>query len=232
MLERWITALRTEDAGDEAPETTRERLKDRFPKNATRRMTRLGLALGSTFGPFEAREDDAVVYASAYAETLALEAYLDSFPAPSPTLFQTSIHPSSVQQSLILRQQPVREFFPVTGGENLPAQALLVALLCEAPRVLLCGGEERGGWLLEASRASARTFAFTLALSRDPAGALARIRLSDLPASDLRPTASDPPLPAPLSSLPLPAFFDLLHHRRPFDAAVSPGRRLSLTWLA
>lgn len=228
MVERWITALHTDDAGDETPAATRERLKPLFPPGATRRMTRLGLVLGATLGPLAAGEEDDIVYASCYAETMALEGYLDSFPSPSPTLFQTSIHPSSVQQNLILRQRPVHRLFPVTGGENLPAQALLVALLCDAPRVLLCGGEERGGWLLEQNRASARTYAFTLALSRSPAGALARLAVSDLtPPSGL---SSQPS--SLLSPLPLPAFFDLLHHRRPFDAAVAPGRCLALTWLA
>ena len=219
MLERWITALRTDDAGLESPADTRERLKDQFPRNATRRMTQLGLALGAVLGPLRPGEDDALVYASVHAETRALEAYLDSFPTPSPTLFQTSIHPSSVQQNLILHQQPVRQFLPLTGVENLPAQALLAALLCDTPRVLLCGGEERGGWLVSHRRASDRTFAFALGLSDSPAGALGRVRLapSDSPASAFVP-------------LPLAGFFDLLHARRPLDADVSPGRRLTLEW--
>lgn len=219
MLERWITALRTEDASTESPAETRERLKSLFAPGATRRMTQLGIALGSALRPVAPTENDTVIYASTYAETRALEAYLDSFPAPSPTLFQTSIHPSSVQQNLIQRQQAVREFLPVTGGENLPAQALLAALLSDSPRTILCGGEERGGWLLEQGRASNRTFAFALALSRDPADALGRIRLTDtaVPAS---------------ASFPLPLFFDHLRDRRAFDAVVSPGRRLQLDWTA
>src|SRR5690606_206111 len=105
MFERWITALHTEEIGeDESPGAARERLKDRFPKNATRRMTQLGLLLGHVLEPLTPTEDDVLIYASAYAETRALEAYLDSFPNPSPTLFQTSIHPSAVQQSFILHQ--------------------------------------------------------------------------------------------------------------------------------
>lgn len=217
MLERWITDLRTDDAGLEPAADTRERLRDLFPKGATRRMTQLGLALGSTLGPLRPGGDDAIVYASVHAETRALEAYLDSFPTPSPTLFQTSIHPSSVQQNLILLQQPVRQFLPLTGIDNLPAQALLAALLCEAPRVLLCGGEERGGWLVGHRHASDRTFAFTLALSADPTGAVGRVRLAAASTQAITP-------------LPLSAFFDLLHARRAFDADVSPGRRLTLEW--
>jgi hypothetical protein len=221
MLERWITALHTEDAGQEAPAATRERLKDRFPKNATRRMTQLGLTLGAAFNPVQVGADDTVVYASSYSETNALEGYLESFPNPSPTLFQTSIHPSAIQQNLILRQQAIARFFPVSGGDNLPAQALLVALLDAAPRVILCGGEERGGWIREQGHASESTFAFALALARAPAGAIGRIRL-DFPAGDAP--------SAPAGALPLPAFFNLLHARRPFDAIISPGRRLTVAW--
>jgi hypothetical protein len=225
-LQRWITALRVEDAGAEEAAATRDRLKERFPKNATRRMTQLGLMLGSVLEPLAPGVDDALVYASTFAEARTLEAYLDSFPAPSPTLFQTSIHPSAVQQNLILRQQAVREFFPVTGGQDLPVRALLVALLCEAPRVLLCGGEERGGWLLEHQRASDRTFAFALALSTDPAGALGHIALSTAGSAAL---SSVVPSLCPLS---LPVFFEHLRDRRPIDALVLPGRRLVLRWLA
>lgn len=216
-LERWITAVSCEDAAAEPAGETRERFKALFPPGATRRMTQLGITLGAALRPLEPGENDTVVYASTYAETRALEAYLDSFPAPSPTLFQTSIHPSSVQQNLIQRQQPVRHLFPVTGGADLPVQALLVALLSDTPRTLLCGGEERGGWLLEQNRASARTFAFALALSTSPENALGRISLASVP-------------PSPVQPLGLPAFFDLLRARKPFDAVVAEERRLSIDW--
>ena len=219
-LERWITAVACEDAGSEDAAATRERFKALFPPGATRRMTQLGITLGAALRPLAPAENDTLVYASTYAETRALEAYLDSFPSPSPTLFQTSIHPSSVQQNLIQRQQPVRHLFPVTGGVDLPVQSLLVALLADTPRAILCGGEERGGWLLEQGRASARTFAFALALSTESAGALGHISLSSV-----APSLS-------LPSLPLPEFFEHLRDRRPIDALVSPGRRLFLRWLA
>jgi len=217
MLERFITALHTEDASLEEPAATRERLKDHFPKNTTRRMTQLGLLVGASLEPLAPAEGDTVVYASGYAETRALEGYLDSFPAPSPTLFQTSIHPSAVQQALIARQQAVREFFPLTGDAYLPAQALQVALLAESPRTILCGGEERGTWLLAAGLSSPRSFAFALALSTSPAGALARLTL----------TAESGPANACLT---LTEFFGLLLVRRSFDAAISPCLRLTLAW--
>jgi len=228
MLERWITALHTEDVGLEAPAATRERLKDRFPKNATRRMTQLGLLMGTALEPLQPACDDTLVYASAYAETRALEAYLDSFPNPSPTLFQTSIHPSAVQQSLITHQRPLSQFIPLTGGSYLPAQALLTACLAQTPRVILCGGEERGTWLLEHGRASERTFAFALSLTAvETTHALGRITLDFTPASPSETNAAATPEP-----LRLTAFFDLLHNRVNFSGQVLPGRRLSLDWCA
>ena len=157
MLERHLHALSVADVGGEDLAATRERLKDRFPRGATRRMTQLGMLIGAALEEMAPRPDDALVYASAYAETRALEDYLDSFPTASPTLFQTSIHPSAVQQALITRQLQIGEFFPLTGRAHLVAHALQAALLSPADRVLLCGGEERGTWLLEQHAASDRT---------------------------------------------------------------------------
>src|SRR5262249_53151752 len=110
-----------------------------------------------------------------FAETRALEEFLTSFPNPSPLLFQTSIHPSGVQQVLIGRQQPVGRVWPLAGRARLVEQALMTALLEPAARVALVGGEERGSWLLEQGRASARAFAFACVLTRDPEGARARV---------------------------------------------------------
>ncbi len=226
MPELFIHAARTDHAGAEEPAVTRERLKEIFPKLASRRMTQLGLVMGHTLLPLAPGEHDTIIYASEYAETRALEGYLDSFPSASPTLFQTSIHPSAVQQSLIGRQQPVREFFPVTGHHHLVARALQTACLVDAPRVLLCGGEERGTWLLEKGTASDRTFAFTLALSREPAGALGRIAL-ELVAT---PTTHAITPEDPTAVLALHIFFDALHERRALALAAAPGLRLTLDW--
>lgn len=220
MLERYVHALSVADVGDEEPAATRERLKERFPRGATRRMTQLGLLVGAALEDIGPRADDALVYASAYAETRALEGYLESFPAASPTLFQTSIHPSAVQQAMIARQLPLGEFFPLTGRAQLVAHALQTALLSPAPRVLLCGGEERGTWLLEQRAASDRTFAFALALGAEPDGALARVTLAPV-AAELAAT-----------DLTLPDFFDALRARQPVDRVAAPGLHLSLTWLA
>ncbi|HZZ56449.1 MAG TPA: hypothetical protein VFE31_01370 [Opitutaceae bacterium] len=176
MIERFITAAAAEDPGAETPAATRERLQAAFPRGTTRRMTQLGLLIGSVLQATAPGECDAVIYASTYAENQALEEYLASFPTASPTLFQTSIHPSAVQQVLIARQQPVRELFPLTGKPGLGSRALALAALCPGERVVVCGGEERGTWLREAGSASEETFAFALGLSPAPEGAIGRLR--------------------------------------------------------
>jgi hypothetical protein len=218
MPERHLHALSLADAGAEDLAATRERLKDRFPRGATRRMTQLGLLVGAALDELAPRADDAIVYASSFAETCALEGYLDSFPTASPTLFQTSIHPSAVQQALIGRQHAVGEFFPLTGRAQLVAHAVQTALLAPAPRVLLCGGEERGTWLLANRAASERTFAFALALTREPANALARVSLT--PADE---TAGG-------AEFTLPEFFDALRARRAINQLAAPGLRLGFAW--
>ena len=223
MLERFLQAVRTADPGAEEPAATRERLKNNFPPGATRRMTQLGLLVGAALDALAPTADDTLVYATGFGESRALEAYLASFPTPSPTLFQTSIHPSGAQQVLIGRQRPLREFFPLAGGAQLPAQALLTACLAPAARVLLCGGEEHATWLTEHGVASDRTFAFAVALTREPGSApLGKITLS---------TSAPSPLAPPLSpTLLLADFFDLLHTRRAFSGPMTNGQHLTLAW--
>ena len=119
MLERHIELLITENAGSETPAETRERLKGLFPPGSTRRMTTLGLLVGGALSRLGPGGEDSVTYATGYGESRTLESYLDSFPTPSPTLFQTSIHPSAVQQLMIARQSPVGEFMPLSGGPLL-----------------------------------------------------------------------------------------------------------------
>jgi hypothetical protein len=217
MLDGFLGQLEIEDPGAESPAGIRERLKGGFPAGATRRMTTLGLLVGSALGRLGPGEDDAVVYATGYAESRALEGFVDSFPAPSPTLFQTSIHPSAVQQLMIGRQRPVREFLPISGGSLLAFHALRTGLLCASPRVLVCGGEERGTWLLEHGLASDRTFAFAASLTRERRpGSIAAVRISRAEGTGF---------------LGLAGFFDLIRDRGRFDAMIAPGWRLLLEWL-
>jgi hypothetical protein len=217
LASRYLHGVQTEDPGDEEPTATRERLKDRFPRGAARRMTQPGLLMAVALAHFAPGEDDTLVYASCYSEGRTLEAYLESFPAPSPTLFQTSIHPSAVQQAMVGRQQPVRNFFPHTGRTQLVAQAVQTALLAPTPRTLLCGAEERGARLRDYSLTSDRTFAFALLLAPESTGALGQISLA--PAAGAAP-----------GKFLLPDFFDALQARRAIDTVIEPGLRLTLAW--
>jgi len=216
MLERYIQAIHTDDAGAETLAETRERLKGYFAPGATRRMTQLGLVIGAALGKLNPMADDTLVYASTFAESHSLESYLDSFPTASPTLFQTSIHPSGAQQGLIGRQRSLGEVFSHSGVDQMPAQSLLTALLAPAARVLLCGGEERGDWLVNYSSAQDRTFGYALVLTRDSGPApLGRLAL----------------VPTEETGRMKPAeWFDLLHHRRALDGPFALGWRLQLNW--
>jgi hypothetical protein len=176
MIERFIHSLRVElPRGDETPAQARLRLAEKFSRTALRRMTHLGLLVGSALDGTELGPEDAVVYASTYAEARALEDYLTSFPLASPSLFQASIHPSAAQQVLIGRQQPISRLWPLAGRSRLVEQALVTALVEPAPRVALVGGEERGSWLVEFNVASALSFAFAAVLTREPTGAQGRV---------------------------------------------------------
>lgn len=182
MLERFIHHLRIElPAPDETAATARARLADKFPRTALRRMTHLGLLIGSVLDGAPLGPADALVYATTFAETRALEDFLQSFPSASPLLFQTSIHPGGVQQVLIGRQRSIARLWPLAGRTRLVEQAVLTALLEPAEQIALVGGEERGTWMLEHRMAADRPFAFAALLTREPTGALGRITFTPGP---------------------------------------------------
>jgi hypothetical protein len=117
---------------------------------------------------------------------------------------------------MIGRQGPVREFLPLSGGSLLGYHALRAALLSPARRVLLCGGEERGTWLLEHGLASDRTFAFAVDLgAAGERGAAGHARLSPAPGE---------------GSLSLAGLFDLLRDKAPYCGCAAPGWSLELAW--
>jgi len=219
MLERHIHIIRTDDAGAEEPAATRARLAAHFPPAAARRMTQLGMLLGAILNELAPAPGDAIIYATQYGEGRTLETFLDSFPAASPIGFQTSVHPSAVQQNMIRRAQPIGEFFPMAGADYLPGQSLLAAMLSPAPRVILCGGEERGTWLTPIDAAATRSFAYGMTLARAPHPALpAAGRIT------LTPTA------APAEKISNATWFDHLHARKPLSAPLAPGWQLTLTF--
>src|SRR4051812_24502660 len=128
--QRFIHYVRVErpQVAETATEA-RERLGTKFPRNAARRMTHLGMLLGAALDGVAISPPDAIVYATSYAETRALEDFLATFPAASPLLFQTSIHPGGVQQVMIGRQQPAMRLWPLAGRARLVEQGFLTSLL-------------------------------------------------------------------------------------------------------
>jgi hypothetical protein len=234
MLERFIQELRTDAPGAETPAATRERLKGRFAPGSTRRMTLLGMLVGAALGDLHFEGDETVVYASAFGEGRALEDYLASFPGASPTLFQTSIHPSGVQQGLIGRQRSVRELFPQAGCNQLVVQSLLTAMLAPGPVAVFAGGEERGSWLVETGSVSDRSFAYAIRLAREPGtNPLAKLVLTSVIDSNCSGSTKSTGEMHGLQSESLShaVWFELLHHRRPFDQSAAEGWRLQLIWL-
>lgn len=140
-------------------------LKSALPSRTARRMSRLGLMLSHLIEEIGVDAETLVLYASAFGEGRTLETYLSSFPQASPLGFQSSIHPGGVEQALIFRQQPVREFFPITASESLPLALFRTLEQCpHAKRVLLLGGEEHASWLTQKALAAGDNFAFALLL--------------------------------------------------------------------
>ncbi len=218
-IERFLHHLRVElPPAEETVVEGRLRLAEKFPRTALRRMTHLGLLVGSALDGAPLGADDALVYATTFAETRALEDFLTSFPGASPLLFQTSIHPGGVQQVLIGRQQPIARLWPLAGRARLVEQALLTALLEPAPHVALVGGEERGTWMLEHAMAAPRAFAFATILTRERTAALGRVAFA--PALAAR---ADDPCPA------LETFAHALAARRPLSWRTTAGA-WSLDW--
>jgi len=162
-------------AGETAAEG-RQRLPAGFPKATARRLSHLATLYARVLEELDPTGDDALIMVSAYSETRSLEAYLDSFPHPSPMLFQTSVHPAPVQGACVARQRALGEFWPITGAEERAARALELAALSPARRILVVAGEEEGSWLTALGLASAEAWAMGLELRRDPAGALGTLR--------------------------------------------------------
>lgn len=177
-----IRSVHYVDGGDDDAKAARATHKGVIPSGSARRMTHLGMLVGVCLQKLDLQERTPIIYASAFAESASLEAFIDSFPQASPMLFQTSIHPSAVEQALIPRRQAVRRFYPITSDFNLAGKALENATILADDDLTLVAGEERGGWLCPHGLASDTSFAVALSLTRSGEG-IGRIRLE--PAEDL-----------------------------------------------
>lgn len=138
-------------------------LKSAVPGSA-RRMTLMGLIVSWLTKDLTLSPDVAVIYATQYSEVDALERYLSGFPSLSPLLFQTSIHPSAIQQVWIARKSELESLYPISGDAHIVASALQNALLCSADRILIIGGEEQANWLHKHNIGSPKAFGFCLEL--------------------------------------------------------------------
>lgn len=165
-----IEAVETVEGGSDFAADARIRHKSEFPGRSARRMTHLGMLITLCLQKMDAEKDIPIIYASAFGESESLEKFIDSFPEASPALFQSSIHPSAVEQGLISKKQSVNRFYPITSDSNLFGQAIENCFLLGEQDVILLGGDERGNWLCPSDLASTVSFAFGMRLSRDGEG--------------------------------------------------------------
>ena len=165
-----IEAVEWIDGGDDQAADARTRYKEDFPGRSARRMTHLGMMVGLCLKKLDVEREVPIIYASAFAESSSLEKFIDSFPEASPALFQSSIHPSAVEQALIPGKQAIDRFYPITSNTNLGGKALENCFLMGENSVVLVGGEERGTWLCEYDFASHESFAIGLRLRRGKNG--------------------------------------------------------------
>lgn len=226
-LRRYLKKANAEGTFEAFADTDVRAWMTNFPPNVARRMTRLGLLLGHAMRDFSVAPDDAVIYATTFSEAMATERYLGSFPAASPMHFQTSIHPSAVEQVLINRGWPVRELTPVAGRADLAAQAALTALLTPGERVFLLGGEELGSWLAEIGASSPIAFSFALQLDRERGDDA----LGELTWTPTERDNGNGQMPHPASGEDeLPALFHAIKERRAARWLSPAGGEVALHW--
>ncbi len=193
-------------------------LKAEFPGRSARRMTRLGMQMTHVLRSLDIQEDCSLIYASSFSETCTIEKFLDSFPFPSPQAFQTSIHPSGVEQFLIQNKQPVTELFPLAGLGDLLFRALDTALLCQNEQIILCGGEERGTWLGDTGVSAEANYAWAIEVRTQAIDdAVARIAWRGLAEAD-----GDAKL--------IPNLIEALRAETVYRYRASGGGELELSW--
>ncbi len=191
MADRFLQACRAIELSPENGAAELAELRKKLPSRQARRMSPLGILLTEVLSGFPLNRDTVLFYVTTFTESLALEAYLGSFPHPSPTHFQTSIHPGGIEQALILKQQPITALYPMAGGKAILSQAFHLACQEGRPEVLVVAGEEAGTWLADMGAASRQSFAWALHFNRQPENTLAT--LSFRPAAEANPPADGSP---------------------------------------
>jgi len=206
------------DGGSDLAMDARARYSSVFPGRSSRRMTHLGMLITMCLSKLKVSKETPVIYASAYGESETLERFIDSFPAASPAAFQSSIHPSAVEQALIPGKQVIDRFYPITCGPDLVGKGLECCFVLGEAEVILLGGEERGDWLCAHNLASHDSFAFGLQLSHQKEG-LGKVKLGALLSEDEE------------SSLGLASFAQALGERRSIRIpAYGLNRWIEIDW--
>ena len=175
-----IEAVEFIDGGNDDAAAARSRYKSEFPGRTARRMTHLGMMVSLCIQRMQVQCGMPVIYASAFAETVSLEKFIDSFPEASPALFQSSIHPSAVEQALIPGKQAIDRFYPIISNTNLAGKSLENCFLLGDENAVFVGGEERATWLCPFGMASNESFAFGMKLTKADTG-IGRISLKQGP---------------------------------------------------
>ncbi|RKX33944.1 MAG: hypothetical protein DRP71_08680 [Verrucomicrobia bacterium] len=218
VIEKYLHRPVTLRAEGEDTATGRNLLPPVISRRAARRMTHLGTLIARVLDSQSVDRETSLIYGSTYAETRSLEDYVDSFPRPSPLLFQGSIHPSAIQQVFVSTKFPVGEFVPLTGDRHLVASMLNIAFRSAADRAVLVGGEERGTWLLDHGLASPEAWAWSLELNSARNGAAGVVRLN----AETDETKEDP--------IGHSLFFRTLAERRPMTVPNPGGGSFSISW--
>jgi hypothetical protein len=214
-----IEAVEFIEGGDDLAADARKKYKTEFPGRSARRMTHLGMMVGLCLQRLGLARGTPIIYASAFAESESLEKFIDSFPQASPALFQSSIHPSAVEQALIPGKQVIERFYPIISDLNLGGKALENCFLLFEENVVLVGGEEKGTWLCPFQLASDESFAFSLKLSRSGSG-VGRISLNRN-----RPVTS-------VNCISFPDFAHAIRDRKPIELPSSAlDAWLQVEWL-
>lgn len=218
MLERFITAAQLFGPASELSPEERKVFRKLLPGLSARRLSDGSLAIAAITNDAGISPDDDFVFGSVVGGTVSLQAFLESFPNPSPASFQGSTHAGVVEAVLVARQLPVRRFQSVANPASSVVPATLrSALLSTAEIVHLLLAEERGDWLSGVDVGYPSTFASYLRLERAPRQPLGKITF-------------DPAAETSAKGIETPAFCEHIHRRKSFDlASIGPGM-FSITW--
>jgi len=222
MIRYSITKVSTvAEYQDTMPPEQRSALTRHLPKAAVRRFSESGIQMSAILKDLELQTDEPLVTASSFAESRSLEAFLDSFPTPSPARFQRSVHPGAVQQARVVNAAPLRTYIPIAGKEGIAIIALRSALTLGAPVVCLAGGEECGTWSVAINAGSSTGFAFGMRLERK-SGDNAHGSIEWTPKYDADANAPD---------ASLITFYRALHARKPLTMAHPDMGTIKLNWI-